>query len=146
MSAHRITVTDRRIKQYEDSSQAWPDLLKAFKDAPGLSMFTDKALSALVNIALEAISEEVPEEVKVPEGKAYNSFDELAIMVRARAMEARHVNSDLRMGQALFNALYDIKPKLANKIRGTFADPHYLDGRVPEFWVAVRDNFMEVEI
>jgi hypothetical protein len=42
-----------------------------------------------------------------------------------------------RYGQWLFNELYDVKPELANSIRGTMVDPFYHDNRTPEFWCAL---------
>ena len=39
----------------------------------------------------------------------------------------------LRLGQQLFNNLYDINPELANNIRGTKYDPFYNDDVIPEF-------------
>jgi len=32
-----------------------------------------------------------------------------------------------RYGQVLFNALYDINPKIANQVRGTASDPFHFD-------------------
>ena len=39
-----------------------------------------------------------------------------------------------RKGQALFNTLAYIHPKLADEIRGTEFDPFYDNGKIPKFW------------
>jgi hypothetical protein len=38
-----------------------------------------------------------------------------------------------RKGQAMFNALHETAPVLADMIRGTGADPFYSDGNIPRF-------------
>jgi len=40
----------------------------------------------------------------------------------------------IRRGQNLFNVLHDIKPELANSIRGSEIDPFYHDKRIPLFY------------
>jgi hypothetical protein len=40
----------------------------------------------------------------------------------------------MRYGQALFNALHSADPELAEKIRGTKADPFFSDSKIPDFW------------
>lgn len=37
----------------------------------------------------------------------------------------RHKNTGERLGQAMFNHLFEIRPKLANAVRGTDNDPFY---------------------
>jgi hypothetical protein len=37
---------------------------------------------------------------------------------------------DWRSGQALFNSLHQLYPDIADKIRGTFCDPFYQNGRI----------------
>ena len=49
------------------------------------------------------------------------------------AGRTRSENPDLRHGQSLFNALHDLRPDLANKVRGTALDPFYGDHVIPEF-------------
>lgn len=39
-----------------------------------------------------------------------------------------------RKGQSAFNALYKEYPQVADKVRGTPADPFYDDDKLPEFW------------
>ena len=39
----------------------------------------------------------------------------------------------LRKGQSFFNALYDVDPDLADKIRDTEIDPFYTDDKLNEF-------------
>lgn len=43
----------------------------------------------------------------------------------------------LRFGQACFNVLAQREPALAERIRGTLADPFYNDAHLPAFWMAV---------
>jgi hypothetical protein len=59
-------------------------------------------------------------------------FDDMAAL--DRAIQARRGQ---RPGQAHFNALYELRPDLADEIRGTDLDPFYNDTRIPEFlcWV-----------
>jgi hypothetical protein len=48
----------------------------------------------------------------------------------------RHViaySKTQRRGQAYFNALYDIAPEIANRIRGTEFDPFHDDSRIVPF-------------
>ena len=47
------------------------------------------------------------------------------------------MNTKLRAGQAAFNALYEVAPEMANAIRGSEADPFYVDKILPEFFRAV---------
>lgn len=42
-------------------------------------------------------------------------------------------NPSQRRGQAFFNALYQVRPEIANAIRGTTLDPFYRDERIPAF-------------
>ncbi len=39
----------------------------------------------------------------------------------------------LRRGQCYYNALYTLRPDLANEICGTKLDPFYVDERIPAF-------------
>jgi hypothetical protein len=39
-----------------------------------------------------------------------------------------------RSGQAAFNALWNVRPELADEIRGTDLDPFYDDKRLLAFW------------
>lgn len=45
-----------------------------------------------------------------------------------------------RMGQALFNALHDLSPELADLIRGTDVDPFYNDDRILAFFTFIEEN------
>ena len=50
--------------------------------------------------------------------------------------EVAHVardHEDWRIGQTMFNVLYEMFPVLANTIRGTSKDPFYNDDNVEEF-------------
>lgn len=46
-----------------------------------------------------------------------------------------------RAGQAAFNALYECRPDLSEKIRGRDLDPFHLDARLPAFWEWVEANW-----
>lgn len=45
-----------------------------------------------------------------------------------------------RYGQAMFNALYETHPDIANEIRGTDVDPFYFDARLSAFWAFVGER------
>ena len=47
-------------------------------------------------------------------------------------------NDEWRYGQACFNVLHALHPKLADGIRGSAVDPFYTDDRVPVFLVWVK--------
>jgi hypothetical protein len=38
-----------------------------------------------------------------------------------------------RLGQAMFNALYELDPEAANRIRGTLVDPFHNNANIPNF-------------
>lgn len=40
-----------------------------------------------------------------------------------------------RNGQAAFNKLFDLKPEVADRIRGSVLDPFYDDKKLDGFWV-----------
>jgi hypothetical protein len=44
---------------------------------------------------------------------------------------------DNRIGQAYFNALYKIRPDIANAISATENDPYYVNDRLPLFFTAI---------
>lgn len=50
-------------------------------------------------------------------------------------------SNDLRKGQLAFNYLTEIKPDLANEIRGTYADPFYDDEKIDFFVSFITDNW-----
>ena len=56
-----------------------------------------------------------------------------------REAEISSYESDLRFGQALFNALDAHRPDLAQRISGTSADPFYDDMNIQKFWRAVME-------
>lgn len=51
------------------------------------------------------------------------------LAVQERANELQRENADWRRGQALFNALHNMHPDLADQICGTTADPFNDDSR-----------------
>ena len=46
-----------------------------------------------------------------------------------------------RIGQATFNAVYEIDPEIANQLRGTDKDCFYLDSRIDEFTKVVYERW-----
>ena len=67
---------------------------------------------------------------------------DVATEISTTAAEERRFHPEIRLGQALFNALYDLKPDLANEIRGNSdIDPFYKDGNIPAFyeWLATKN-------
>jgi hypothetical protein len=46
----------------------------------------------------------------------------------------------LRLGQAMYNALYFIDPDTATELNGTDADPFYSDEKIPQFLAAIADD------
>lgn len=59
----------------------------------------------------------------------------------AFAAEYTHEYKDQRAGQAFFNALYEKRPDLANKIHTTELDPFYNDAPLAAAWEFVMDNW-----
>lgn len=48
---------------------------------------------------------------------------------------------DERKGQAFFNQLAEVRPDLAERVRGTVLDPFYQETRLPEFLSFVAKNW-----
>ncbi len=60
--------------------------------------------------------------------------------VKAMAAQAQKDCPKLRDGQAMFSALYEVNPELANEIRGTDIDPYFSqpdDRRMQSFLDAI---------
>lgn len=51
-------------------------------------------------------------------------------------------HGDLRLGQYLFNSLYELNTMIANKIRGSIVDPFYNDDLIPAFLEKVDELWM----
>jgi hypothetical protein len=51
-----------------------------------------------------------------------------------RSVELQRLNYGYRVGQALFNALEDLHPDEANRVRGTESDPFYNDSKIDSFF------------
>ena len=49
------------------------------------------------------------------------------------AANAAYLDNPWRIGQAYFNVLDEVRPDLANSIRGTVHDPFYRDAILPHF-------------
>lgn len=54
---------------------------------------------------------------------------------------SKRKHSAQRAGQYWFNLLHEVRPELANRIRGTEIDPFYIDERVPMFISYIGDNW-----
>lgn len=50
-------------------------------------------------------------------------------------------NPKWRSGQALFNALLEVRPELAEQIRATIMDPFYQDFRIPKVLIWLERTF-----
>lgn len=57
-----------------------------------------------------------------------------------KAVEENNMFSAWRKGQCLFNALNRTFPKMANEIRGTDADPFYVDEKIGLFLDTIMDE------
>ena len=68
----------------------------------------------------------------------------LPCRVSALAERLRSLNPALRWGQALFNALAELDPHLANRLRGGRLDPFHNDLMADRFLFAVRELSSEV--
>lgn len=44
-----------------------------------------------------------------------------------------NAESDWRLGQSFFNVLREVRPDLAERVRGTKVDPFYVDDKVTDF-------------
>jgi hypothetical protein len=64
-------------------------------------------------------------------GDLSSRYDDMLrwLAVQEQASELQREHPDWRRGQALFNALHGIDPVLADRIRGTAADPFHSDSR-----------------
>lgn len=54
-----------------------------------------------------------------------------------------HLKGEWRYGQVLFNALWAVRPELANKVRGTRLDPFHREREEinPEFWTLIAERW-----
>lgn len=51
--------------------------------------------------------------------------------------------ADWRAGQTYFNVLTEVKPALAEKVRGSMVDPFHQDSRIADFLVFISDQWDE---
>lgn len=50
---------------------------------------------------------------------------------------------NIRLGQHAFNLLYDLRPDIAEQVRGSLnTDPFYQDAKLDAFWRFVEDNWL----
>lgn len=54
-------------------------------------------------------------------------------VIEQEAKELHQAYPFLRIGQCMFNILFEYDPKVANEIRATKFDPFYQDSRIEEF-------------
>ena len=60
--------------------------------------------------------------------------DKLAVVeIRRRAAQLVKVNTEIRYGQAIFNAAFAMFPHAVNQLRNTEYDCYYHDDRVTKF-------------
>lgn len=52
-------------------------------------------------------------------------------------LSAFKIKGGQRLGQSLFNALYEVDRAMADNIRNTDVDPYYLDENVPAFFETI---------
>jgi hypothetical protein len=67
-----------------------------------------------------------------------SSSNSIEQAVLQRAMQMMVDEPTWRYGQSLFNALYEINPEIANKIRGGRFDPFYSDELVQPFFSSIK--------
>lgn len=60
--------------------------------------------------------------------------------------DKRKAHPSLRDGQAYFNALHEVDPKLADELSGTELDPYYVDSRIPDFLAKVQERWARHEM
>lgn len=61
-----------------------------------------------------------------------------------RVNEVYNANDDWRYGQAAFNALHDMRPDLAEQVRGSALDPFHVDaGDLGAFFEWVWENWWD---
>jgi hypothetical protein len=73
------------------------------------------------------------------EAITYLEFDEMA--TKACDEEVLATRSDLRVGQIYFNKLYDVRPHVANKLRGSKIDPFFKNRVTDTVKQFVKDNW-----
>lgn len=72
----------------------------------------------------------------------YNEYTRMVNTVLILQLD-KPTSEQWRRGQAYFNVLYDVKPNLADKVRGTLLDPFHNDARIPDFIVYVVTHWGE---
>lgn len=61
-------------------------------------------------------------------------IDKLAVIeIKKEAAKLMKVNTEIRYGQAIFNAAFTMFPRATNKLRNTKYDCYYHDDRVNDF-------------
>lgn len=61
-------------------------------------------------------------------------IDKLAVIqIKKKAAQMIKVNTEIRYGQAIFNAAYEMYPESTNRLRNTKYDCFYNDDRVNDF-------------
>jgi hypothetical protein len=67
----------------------------------------------------------------------------LVILIQAAENRYSRMRPTERRGQAYFNALYDLRPIIADAIRGTDDDPFQVDEKLPQFLMRVAELLEE---
>ena len=60
-------------------------------------------------------------------------------VIEQEAKELHQAYPFLRIGQCMFNILFEYEPKVANEIRGSKFDPFYQDSRIEDFKNKVKE-------
>lgn len=61
------------------------------------------------------------------------------VKIKRTASSQIRIHNQTRVGQAVFNAAYDLFPKAVDKIRSTEYDCFYDDERIPKFLERLRE-------
>lgn len=69
------------------------------------------------------------------------TYDEYILAACTRVRKQVDKGDRERVGQAFFNALYEIRPALADHFRGENLDPFYDDAALPDFLEELHQNW-----
>ena len=63
------------------------------------------------------------------------------IYERFEFFKRQYLRENCRLGQAIFNAVFDIDPEIADQLRGTDKDCFYFDSRIDDFMKVVYERW-----
>ena len=61
------------------------------------------------------------------------------------AFKQAYLRENCRLGQATFNAVYDVDHEIANQLRATDKDSYYFDSRIEEFMKVVYAHWENIK-